>query len=254
MISIDEIRSSLPNVYKFAIKTPLVRCYALSNEYVDVYLKLENIQPIGSFKIRGAANAMQHIPIAELSNGVFTASAGNMAQGLAFCAKSVGVQCTVICPDTAPQTKIDAVERLNAKVVKVPFDDWWNTFKTRSFPGVNARFVHAFDDDHVMAGNGTIGLEIVEQLPDVDCVLVPVGGGGLVCGIASALRQLKPDCKVYACEVATSAPFDAAFRNGVPTKIAHQNTFVDGIGSAVCFDSMFQRAKVSQRDSFSLVN
>src|SRR5262249_27264619 len=153
------------------------------------YLKLENLQPIGSFKIRGAANAIARLSPAELRRGVVTASAGNMAQGVAWCARKLGIPCTVIAPATAPQTKIDAIERLGGRVVTVLFDEWWRAFAERSYPGIEATFIHAFDDPYVMAGNGTIALEILADLPDVDAVVTPWGGGGLTCGIASALRE-----------------------------------------------------------------
>ena len=145
----------------------------------EIWLKLENLQPIGSFKIRGAANAMAHIPPAELARGVVTASAGNMAQGVAWCARERGIPCTVIAPDTAPTANLSAIERLGGRVIKAPFERWWQTFQDRRFPGVEGTFIHAFDDPHVMAGNGTIGLEIFEELPDAEAVVIPWGGGGL---------------------------------------------------------------------------
>src|SRR5262249_18504800 len=159
-------------------------------------------QPIGSFKIRGAANAMARVPKEQLQRGVLTASAGNMAQGVAWRAKKLGIPCTVVAPDTAPDIKIQAIERLGGHVIKVSFERWWQTFQERAYPGVDGTFIHAFDDPHVMAGNGTIGLEILEDLPDVDAVVIPWGGGGLTCGIAAAMRAKKPHCRIYAAEVA----------------------------------------------------
>src|SRR5262249_36728563 len=157
----------------------------------EIYLKLENLQPIGSFKIRGATNAMAHIPNDQLPRGVLTASAGNMAQGVAWGARKLGIPCTVVAPETAPATKLHPIERLGGRVIPVSFERWWQTFQDRAYPGVDATFVHAFDDPHVMAGNGTIGLEILEDLPDVDAVVIPWGGGGLTCGIATELRARK---------------------------------------------------------------
>ena len=175
-----------------AIRTPLVRLNVFDAP-AEIYLKLENLQPIGSFKIRGAANAMAHMPPEQLARGVLTASAGNMAQGVAWRARELGIPCTVVAPDTAPETKVKAIERLGGRVIKVPFERWWQTFQERAYPGVDATFIHAFDDPHVMAGNGTIALEILEDLPDVDAMVIPWGGGGLTCGIASAVRALQTE-------------------------------------------------------------
>ncbi|HEV2688401.1 MAG TPA: pyridoxal-phosphate dependent enzyme, partial [Bryobacteraceae bacterium] len=179
----------------------------------------------------------------DLRHGVVTASAGNMAQGVAWRARELGIPCTVIAPDTAPDTKVRAVERLGGKVLKVPFDHWWRAFEERSYPGVDGMFIHAFDDLNVMAGNGTIGLEILEDLPDVDTVVIPWGGGGLCCGIASAIRELKPSCKIFAAEVATAAPLIASWKAGSPQTIEPQRSFVDGLGGKAVFPQMFERAR-----------
>jgi len=209
----------------------------------EIWLKLECLQPIGSFKIRGASNRMALASRAELAHGVWTASAGNMAQGVAWNARRLGIPCTVVVPEGAPATKIAAVERLGGHVVAVPHDEWFDTFRTHRREGIEGLFVHAFSDDAVMAGNGTIGLEILEDLPDVDAVVVPFGGGGLVSGIASALRALRPSAKVYAAEVSTAAPLAASLAKGAPTEIAHTRTFVDGIGGPRVFPEMFALAK-----------
>src|SRR5580765_6851138 len=177
MLSIADINEARATIAGSAVRTPLVRLN-VSDAPAEIYLKLENLQPIGSFKIRGAANAMGHMSPEVLSKGVLTASAGNMAQGVAWQARELGIPCTVVAPDTAPETKIRAIERLGGRVIKVPYEDWWSCFEERSFPGVDAAFVHAFDDPYVMAGNGTIALEILEDLPDVDAVVIPWGGGG----------------------------------------------------------------------------
>jgi threonine dehydratase len=223
-----------------AIQTPLVR---LNMEGSEIYLKLENLQPIGSFKIRGAANAIARLSPEQLRRGVVTASAGNMAQGAAWMARQLGIPCTVIAPNTAPEVKIKAIERLGGHVIKVSFEDWWKAFEQRAFPGVDAIFIHAFDDSDVMAGNGTIALEILEDLPDVDAVVIPWGGGGLTCGIASVLRELKPDCRIYAAEVETAAPLSASLQAGAPTQVEFKPSFVDGIGAKGVFPQMFERAK-----------
>ena len=239
--SLEEIRAARARIAGSAIRTPLVRLNAEGP--AEIYLKLENLQPIGSFKIRGASNAIAQARAEDLQRGVLTASAGNMAQGVAWQARKLKIPCTVIAPDSAPDTKVRAVERLGGKVLKVPFDDWWRAFETRSYPGVDGTFVHAFDDLNVMAGNGTIGLEILEDLPDVDAVVVPWGGGGLCCGIASAIRALKPSCRIYAAEVATAAPLVVSWKAGSPQVIEPQRSFVDGVGGKTVFPDMFDRAK-----------
>jgi len=227
--SLAEIRAARERLAGVATRTPLVRLN-VDDAPAEIYLKLENLQPIGSFKLRGAGNAMAVAGPAALARGVCTASAGNMAQGLAWCARQQRVACTVVMPDHAPQTKLSAVERLGARVIKVPFEQWWQTLVDRRYPGVEGVFIHPVSDRAVMAGNGTIGLEILEDLPDVDAVVIPYGGGGLSCGIASALRALHPQTKVYACEVETAAPLHAALRAGAPTPIDYRPSFVDGIG------------------------
>ena len=225
-----------------AIRTPLVRLNVPAAP-AEIYLKLENLQPIGSFKIRGATNAIARLPREKLERGVVTASAGNMAQGVAWCARKLGIPCTVIAPASAPETKISAIERLGGRVIKVSFDEWWRAFQERAYPGVDGAFIHAFDDPDVMAGNGTIALEILEDLPDVDAVVIPWGGGGLTCGIASALRSLRPSCKIFTAEVATAAPLAASMAAGVPTEIDYQPSWVDGIGAKAVFPQMFERAR-----------
>ncbi|MCZ6528900.1 MAG: threonine/serine dehydratase [Chloroflexi bacterium] len=228
-IPLDEIRSARKRIVGFAIRTPLVRLN-VDNSPAEIYLKLENLQPIGSFKVRGAANAMRLCTVDELANGVYTASAGNMAQGVAFVARRLGVRCSAIVPDHAPETKLSAIQRLGAEVVRVPFDDWWSVIVTHRFEGLCGRFIHPVTDPAVIAGNGTIGLEILEDLPDVDAIVIPYGGGGLSCGIASAVRALKPDTKVYAAEIETAAPLAASLAAGEPREIQYTPSFVDGIG------------------------
>jgi len=240
--SLAQIQSARETIRGSAVRTPLVRLNTREAP-AEIYLKLENLQPIGSFKIRGATNAMAHTSPARLSRGVLTASAGNMAQGVAWRARELGIPCTVVAPDTAPDTKVNAIERLGGRVIKVPFSEWWRAFETRTFAGVDATFIHAFDDLNVMAGNGTIALEIVEDLPEFDAVVIPWGGGGLSCGIAAALRALNSKCKIYAAEVATAAPLVASLAAGTPTAVDYQPSFVDGIGAKVVFPQMLARAK-----------
>jgi threonine dehydratase len=241
-ISIVAIEDARRKIAGTALRTPLVRLNGFDLP-AEIYLKLENLQPIGSFKIRGATNAIAHLSPDQLRKGVLTASAGNMAQGVAWRARELGIPCTVVAPETAPQTKVHAIERLNGQVIKVPFERWWQTFQDRAYPGIDATFIHAFDDPHVMAGNGTIGLEILEDLPSVDAVLVPWGGGGLTCGIASALRAKKANCKIYATEVATAAPLAASLKAGAAQSVDYQPSFVDGIGSKTVFPQMLNLAK-----------
>ena len=239
-ITLAQAQEARRNIAAVALRTPLIRCN--TDAPVNLYLKLENLQPIGSFKIRGAANVMARTPRERLTRGVLTASAGNMAQGVAFCAQQIGVGATIIAPDTAPATKIHAVERMGGRVIKVPFAEWWRTFETRSYPGIDATFIHAFDDPDVMAGNGTIAMELLEDLPDLDAVVIPWGGGGLSCGIAAVLRELAPRVRIYAAEIETAAPLAASLAAGEPRPVEYQPSFVDGIGSKMVFPGMFESA------------
>ena len=225
-----------------AIRTPLVRLNVDTGP-TEIFLKLENLQPIGSFKIRGAANAIFHLSPQELELGVVTASAGNMAQGVAWNARKLGIPCTVIAPETAPDTKVSAIERLGGHVIRVSFEEWWRAFEERRYPGVKGTFIHAFDDEKVMAGNGTIALEILEDLDEPHAVVIPWGGGGLTCGIASVIRELQPQCKVFTAEVITAAPLAASISAGEPREVDYQPSFVDGIGAKRVFPNMFERAK-----------
>jgi threonine dehydratase len=242
LLTLAEIEEARRTIAGDAIRTPLVRLN-VDDAQAEIYLKLENLQPIGSFKIRGAANAIAHMPTDQVRRGVYTASAGNMAQGVAWIARRLGVPCTVIAPESAPETKVRAVERLGGRVIKVPFERWWQTFQERVYPGLDGAFVHAFDDPYVMAGNGTIGLEILEDLPDVDAVVMGWGGGGLTCGVAAALRALKPTCRIYAAEVASGAPLTPSLAAGAPQVVEYTPSFVDGIGSRTVFPQMLERAQ-----------
>ncbi|HYW47264.1 MAG TPA: pyridoxal-phosphate dependent enzyme [Bryobacteraceae bacterium] len=238
-ITLAQVEEARRNIAGSALRTPLIRL----NADPEVYLKLESLQPIGSFKIRGASNVMARTPRERLERGVLTASAGNMAQGVAFCARRLGIPATIVAPDTAPRTKIGAVERMGGRVILAPFADWWRTFETRSYPGVDATFIHAFDDPDVMAGNGTIALELLEDLPDLDAVVIPWGGGGLSCGIAAVLRARAPRVRIYAAEVETAAPLAASLAAGEPRTVEYRPSFVDGIGSKTVFANMFELAR-----------
>lgn len=226
-----------------AIRTPLVRLQVDLPD-TEIWLKLECLQPIGSFKIRGAANAIRRAAPETIAGGVLTTSAGNMAQGVAWIARDLGVQATVVAPDHAPATKLAAIERLGGRVITVPWERWWQAMEEGSYPGVDGLFVHPVLDDRVMAGNGTIGLELVEQLDGIHTVLVPWGGGGLTTGIASALAQLSPATRIYACEPETGAPVAATLANGgTPTPVDYRPSFVDGSGSKALLPAMWEHAK-----------
>jgi len=240
-VRLADVEAARARIAGVAIRKPLVRLNA-GPEGPTILLKLENLQPIGAFKIRGAANAMLSLPPEELSNGVYTASAGNMAQGVAWVARRLGVPCRVVVPETAPRAKTDAVERLGGEIHRVPVDEWWATMRNHSHPDFAGRFIHPFADADVMAGNGTIGLEILEDAPEVEAIVVPYGGGGLSSGIAAAVAAVKPGVRVYAAEVETAAPFAASLAAGHPTSVEATASFVDGIGGKGVFEEMWPLA------------
>jgi threonine dehydratase len=240
--TLDEIRAARSRIAGDIVRTPLIRWPGDDTPY-PIHLKLENLQPIGSFKLRGAANAIRKIPTDELASGAWTASAGNMAQGVAWQSRRLGIRCRVVAPDHAPDTKLSAVRRLGAEVETLPFAEWWKVLESGSHEGMTGRFVHPVCDSDVIAGNATIGLEILEDLPEVSTVLVPYGGGGLSCGIAAAIRALAPQVKVYACEVATAAPLAAAWAAGRPEPVPYTRSFVDGIGSGGVLEPMWPLAR-----------
>ena len=237
-ITIDEVHDARARLAGVIVRTPLVRL-PFDSAVGQVYLKLENLQPIGSFKLRGAANAIALAGPDALKYGVYTASAGNMAQGVAWCARSLGVACTVIVPEHAPKAKTDAIERLGATVTRVSFDEWWQVLVQHGSPDAHGLFIHPFADAAVMAGNGTMALEIFEDLSDVGAIFVPYGGGGLACGIAAVARVVSPNTKVYAIEAETAAPLTASFATGAPTPVTRTPTFIDGMGSGAVFGEMW---------------
>jgi threonine dehydratase len=241
VIPLDAIESARDRIAGAALRTPLVRLHA--DAPAEIWLKLENLQPIASFKIRGAANAVRAADRAEVDAGLVTASAGNMAQGVAWIARELGVPATIVVPESAPETKLAAVGRLGGRVMRVPYGDWWRTIEESRVPGLEGLFVHPVVDERVMAGNGTIALEILEDLPDPEAVVVPYGGGGLVTGIASALRALRPETRVYAVEPETGAALNAALAAGEPTGIDYRPSFVDGAGSPRVLPGMFSRVR-----------
>jgi threonine dehydratase len=226
------------------VRTPLVRLHAGEVPAgTEIYLKLECLQPIGSFKIRGATNAIRTAPEEARSRGLVTASAGNMAQGVAWAGRELGLPVTIGVPEHAPQAKLEAIERLGGKVVKLPYDDWWRAIVTSRVDGVDGLFVHPVQDEGVMAGNGTIGLEILDDLPDPDAVVIPFGGGGLTVGIASAIRAMRPQTRIYTAEPATGAALAAALAAGEPTDVEYTPSFVDGSGSRRVLDPMWPRVQ-----------
>jgi threonine dehydratase len=241
VISLDEIRRAQSRIEDVVMRTPLVRLEV--DAPCEIWLKLECLQPIGSFKLRGALSAVRAAASSELADGVVTASAGNMAQGVAWAAREAGVRARIIAPDAAPRAKLDAVERLGGEIISVPHEVWWQTMVDRHYEGVDGLFVHPVEDDAVMAGNGTIGLELVEDLPDLDAVVVPWGGGGLTTGIASAVKALRPAVRVITAEPATAAPLAASLPAGEPTEIEFQPSFVDGAGGRALLPTMWDHAR-----------
>jgi threonine dehydratase len=238
LIDLAAIEAARERIRGTAIRTPLVRL-PVDNAPAEIYLKLENLQPINSFKIRGATNAVLLASAAERAQGLVTASAGNMAQGVAWAARELGVPATIAVPEHAPEAKLAAIERLGGQVLKLPYDDWWNVIITGHVDGIEGLFVHPVQDPGVMAGNGTIGLEILEDLPDPDAVVIPYGGGGLTVGIASAVKALRPATKIVTAEPGTAAALAAALAAGHPADVDYRASFVDGSGSRRVLDSMW---------------
>ena len=240
-IPLAEIQAARARIVGTVVRTPLVRLH--HDGPAEIYLKLETLQPIVSFKLRGALNAMRMLREYQRREGVYTASAGNMAQGMAWAARELGVSCRIIAPDHAPQTKLDAIERLGATVKRVPFAEWWSVLVAHGSPGEPGTFIHPGADAAVMAGNGTIGLEILEDLPDVNAILVPYGSGGLAFGIACAVHATKPNIKVYAAELEGRTPFAASLAAGRPAGIEYTANFVDGIGGKSVLEEMWPLAR-----------
>jgi len=238
VIELAEIQAARERIAEAAVRTPLVRLH-VDEAPAEIYLKLENLQPINSFKTRGATNAIMMASAGERAKGLVTASAGNMAQGVAWAARELGVPATIAVPEHAPEAKLAAIGRLGGQVIKLPYDDWWNVIVTSHLDGVEGLFVHPVQDPGMMAGNGTIGLEILEDLPDPDAVVIPYGGGGLTAGIASAIRALRPQTRIVTAEPETGAALAAAVAAGHPVSVDYRASFVDGAGSRRVLDSMW---------------
>jgi threonine dehydratase len=240
VIPLQEIVAARERLRGVIVRTPLVRLEVESD--AEIYLKLETLQPVNSFKLRGAANAILSASAEALAQGVVTASAGNMAQGVAYAARLRGVPATIVVPDGAPQTKLDAVERFGGAIVSLPYDGWWKVIMTGVYDHAPGLFVHPVDDDAVMAGNGTIGLELLEDLPELDAVVVPYGGGGLITGIASALKPQRPGLRVVSVEPASGAVAAASRAAGHAVEVDYTRSFVDGAGSRAVMPRVWEQA------------
>jgi threonine dehydratase len=247
-IPLDAITDAAKHVYQAAVRTPLIKLDlpfdAAAGHTPDIYLKLECLQPIGSFKIRGAWNAIRKLSKDQMKDGVWTVSAGNAAQGVALAARLAGVTCSVMVMDTAPQTKLRSIERLGATIVTANYDECWKTVESHASSRMHGHFVHPFDDDDFIAGNGTVGLEILDDLPDVDAVVAALGGGGLLSGIASVMRAKKPSVRVYAAEPETAAPLATSLERGEPSYFENwRPSFVDGAGGKSVIPTMWPLLK-----------
>ena len=240
-ITLDEIRAARERIRGTITRTPLIRLRH-DRGTPEIWLKLENLQPINAFKIRGAANAVALLSAEDRARGVWTISAGNAGQGVAFAAREAGVPCTVVTIETAPETKVERMRKLGARIVKAPFDACWQAMESRSFPGVDGTFVHPFDDNDFIAGNATLGLEIVEDLPQVKTVITAIGGGGLISGVGSAIRHLAPHVRILGAEPETAAPGALSFEKGSPQVFSEwKASFVDGAGGKSIFPRMWER-------------
>jgi threonine dehydratase len=249
-IQLSEIEQARERIAKTIIRTPLVRL-DLGSDFPDIRLKLENLQPINAYKLRGAANAVALLPESERKRGVWTISAGNAGQGVAYAAREAGVPCAVVVIETAPKSKLERMRALGAKLIPVSYDVAWNTLEKRSFPGADGTFIHPFDDDNFIAGHGTMGLEILEEAPDTAAVIASIGGGGLITGVGSAIKALKPKTKIFGVEPETAAPAALSFKIGSPQVFKDwQASFVDGAGGQSVFPRMWERMKYVVDDFF----
>ena len=241
--ALSEIRAARERIAKTIVRTPLVRL-ELGPEFPDIRLKLENLQPINAYKLRGAANAVAALSEADRKHGVWTISAGNAGQGVAYAARAAGVPCTVVVVETAPKSKLERMKALGARLIPVPYEIAWKALDERSFPGVDGTFIHPFDDDDFIAGHGTMGLEILEDAPDTAAVIASIGGGGLITGVASAIKALKPEIKVFGVEPETAAPAALSFKKDSPQVFPNwRASFVDGAGGQSMFPRMWERMK-----------
>src|SRR6266498_1941447 len=242
-IELSEIRQARNRIAKTIVRTPLVRLEP-GPDQPDIRLKLENLQPINAYKLRGAANAVALLSESERERGVWTISAGNAGQGVAYAAKQAGVPCSVVVIETAPQSKIERMQALGAKLIPVPYDVAWKALEERSFPGAEGTFIHPFDDHNFITGHATMGLEILEDAPETAAVIASIGGGGLITGVGSAIKALKPEVKVFGVEPETAAPAALSFEKGSPQVFTNwKASFVDGAGGQSMFPRMWERMK-----------
>lgn len=249
-IQLSEIEQARGRISKTIVRTPLIRL-DLGPDFPDIRLKLENLQPINAYKLRGAANAVALLPDSERKRGVWTISAGNAGQGVAYAARQAGVPCSVVVIETAPKSKLDRMRALGAKLIPVSYDVAWKTLEERSFPGADGTFIHPFDDDNFIAGHGTMGLEILEDAPDTAAVIASIGGGGLVTGVGAAIKALKPETKIFGVEPETAAPSALSFKMGSPQVFKDwKASFVDGAGGQSTFPRMWERMKPIVDDYF----
>jgi len=249
-IQLSEIQEARKRIAQTVVRTPLIRL-ELGPDFPDIRLKLENLQPINAYKLRGAANAVALLSDSERERGVWTISAGNAGQGVAYAARQAGVPCAVVVIETAPKSKLDRMRALGAKLFPVPYEVAWKTLEERSFPGAEGTFIHPFDDDNFIAGHGTMGLEILEDAPDTAAVIASIGGGGLITGVGSALKALKPEIKIFGVEPETAAPAAMSFKMGSPQVFKEwKASFVDGAGGQSMFPRMWERMKSIVDDYF----
>ena len=242
-IQLDEIREARERIAQTIVRTPLVRL-ELGPDFPDVRLKLENLQPINAYKLRGAANAVALLPEQDRKRGVWTISAGNAGQGVAYAAREAGVPCTVVAIETAPESKLARMRALGARLVLVSYDVAWKALDDRAFPGVDGTFVHPFDDDNFIAGHGSMGLEILEDAPDTKAIIASIGGGGLITGVASAIKSIKPAIKIFGVEPETAAPAALSFERNSPQVFKNwKASFVDGAGGQSVFPRMWERMR-----------
>ena len=242
-IELSEIRAARERIAGTIVRTPLVRL-ELGSDFPDIRLKLENLQPINAYKLRGAANAVALLSESERASGVWTISAGNAGQGVAYAARQAGVPCTVVAIETAPQAKVDRMRALGAKLISVPYHVAWKALDDRAFPGAEGTFIHPFDDDNFIAGHGTMGLEILEDEPETAAVLASIGGGGLISGVGSAIKALRPKIKIFGVEPETAAPMALSFAAGSPQPFKDwKASFVDGAGGQSVFPRMWERMR-----------
>src|SRR6266480_2631851 len=249
-IVLSEIQEARKRIAPTIVRTPLIRL-DLGPDFPDIRLKLENLQPINAYKLRGAANAVALLSDSERERGVWTISAGNAGQGVAYAARQAGVPCAVVVIETAPKSKLDRMRALGAKLFPVPYDVAWKTLEERSFPGAEGTFIHPFDDDNFIAGHGTMGLEILEDAPDTAAVIASIGGGGLITGVGSAIKGLRPEIKIFGVEPETAAPAALSFKMGSPQVFKDwKASFVDGAGGQSVFPRMWERMEPVVDDYF----